>query len=86
MVLIGGGSKVQGLSQRLHRDLTTESPAGSAINIKVGKGGSEGAYLAMQNIARDQSELFNVLSVKKDEYFSQGNSVFTPNPWSNPAL
>lgn len=76
---------MKGLPERLHRDLVRESPADSVIEVKVGRGGANGAYLAMQNIARDQVELFNALSVKRGDYFSQGSSLFTPNPWSNPA-
>lgn len=52
IIVVGGGSKIPGLAERLTRDLISESPTGSTIKIYVGKGGSEGAFLGMQYIAK----------------------------------
>lgn len=52
IVVVGGGSVVQGLKERLERDLKRESPVGSNISVKIGKGGSNGAFLGMQYIGR----------------------------------
>ena len=57
IVLVGGGSQVPGLSARLKRDLIRQSPTGSKIDIKVGKGGSKGAFHGMQYLAKYEKEL-----------------------------
>lgn len=54
MIVLGGGSNVKGIKERLIKDLTRETPVNTKINIKIGKGGVNGAFLGMQNIARHQ--------------------------------
>ena len=68
IVLVGGGSQVPGLSARLRRDLIRESSAGSKIEVKVGKGGSQGAFHGMQYLAKYEKELVEGFSFKKDEF------------------
>ena len=57
IIVVGGGAMVQGLQERLKRDLLRESPAGCSIKVSVGKGGVGGAYLGMQYIAKYEKEL-----------------------------
>lgn len=54
IVVVGGGSVIPGLKQRLERDLRRESPVGSTISVKIGKGGVNGAFLGMQYIGRHE--------------------------------
>jgi actin-related protein 5 len=56
VIIIGGASKVPGLKERVERDLRRECPVELDIKVKIGKGGSEGAFLAMQNISKTQKE------------------------------
>ena len=57
IVLVGGGSGIAGLPERMKRDLIRESPTGSEIKIKVSKEGAEGAFKGMQYIAKYEKEL-----------------------------
>jgi actin-related protein len=50
--IVGGGSQIAGLSERLTRDLIRESPVGSVIGVTIGKGGYAGAYKGMQYIGK----------------------------------
>jgi actin-related protein len=84
IVLVGGGSVVPGLRQRLERDLVRECPVGSRVGVRVGKGGANGAFLGMQYIGRHERELLERMSYKREEYLSEGESGFVSNPWSNP--
>lgn len=52
IMVVGGGSEIRGLTERMTRDLIRESPTGSNIKVSIGKGGSQGAYLGMQYIAK----------------------------------
>jgi actin-related protein len=52
ILVVGGGSVIPGLKERLERDLRRESPVGSTICVKIGKGGVNGAFLGMQYIGR----------------------------------
>lgn len=76
ILLIGGGSQVPGFSERLTRDLIRDSPSGSQINIRVGKGGSQGAYLGMQYIAKYERELLDRFSFKREDYFLKEGRYF----------
>ncbi len=40
----------------MERDLRRECPEDMEIKVKIGKGGCEGAYNAMQNIAKNQKQ------------------------------
>ena len=50
IVVVGGGTSIRGLKERIIRDLIREIPINSEIKVKIGKGGSIGAFLGMQNI------------------------------------
>ena len=54
VVVVGGGSVVPGLKERLERDLKCESAVNSNISVKIGKGGVNGAFLGMQYIGRNE--------------------------------
>ncbi len=68
VVVVGGASKVPGLKERLERDLRRECPVEMDIKVKIGKGGYEGAFLAMQHISRTQKEFLETMSFKRSEY------------------
>ncbi len=72
IVLVGGGSAVPGLKQRLERDLVRECPVGSRVNVRVGRGGSKGAFLGMQYIGRHERDLLERMSYKREDYLSAG--------------
>lgn len=38
------------------------------IKVKIGKGGYEGAYLAMQTIAKTQKEFIEKMSFRRQDY------------------
>ena len=84
IVVLGGGSVVPGLKERMAKDLKRECPFGSEIKIKIGKGGYEGAYLGMQNICRYQKDLLSKMSYQQDSFLKNPNSYYVENPWSNP--
>lgn len=66
IIIVGGGSKIPGLAERLTRDLVSESPTGSDIKVSIGKGGAYGAYLGMQYIAKYEKELLDRFSYKRE--------------------
>ena len=45
IVVVGGGTSIRGLKERIIRDLIREIPINSEIKVKIGKGGSIGAFL-----------------------------------------
>lgn len=65
IILIGGGSVISGLKERIERDLKRECPTGSVINVRVGRGGAKGAFLGMQNIGKNQREFLDGMSYKR---------------------
>ncbi len=38
------------------------------IKVKIGKGGYEGAYLAMQHISKTQKQFIDKMSFKRSDY------------------
>ena len=68
IIVLGGGSEVKGLKERLMKDLRRETTEGTNLNIKIGKGGVQGAFLGMQNIARHQRSLISKMSYQKDAF------------------
>lgn len=48
VIVIGGGSVILGLKNRIEKDLMQECPTGSEIKVNIGKGGYLGAYLGMK--------------------------------------
>ncbi len=38
------------------------------ISVKIGKGGAEAAYLAMQNIAETQKQFLDKMSFRRQDY------------------
>lgn len=52
--------------------------------MRVGKGGSLGAFLGMQYIGKHEHELLERMSYKKEEYLEKGGNLYVGNPWSNP--
>lgn len=54
------------------------------IDVKIGKGGNEASFLAMQNISRTQKEFIDQMSFKRINYSDTKNLDFVSNPWSNP--
>lgn len=84
VIVVGGGSVVPGLKQRLQRDLVRECPVGSLVNVKIGKGAANGAFLGMQYIGRHERDLLERMSYKREDYLAAGESSFVANPWSNP--
>lgn len=68
----------------MERDLVRECPVGSRVNVRVGRGGANGAFLGMQYIGRHERDLLERMSYKREDYLSVGEGVFVSNPWSNP--
>ena len=84
ILVIGGGSQIPGLQERLSRDLLRESPAGAKIKVSIGKGGANAAFKGMQYIAKYEKDFLDRLSFKREDYFEKGANFFVENPWSNP--
>lgn len=57
-----------------------------SIKVKIGKGGSEGTFLAMQNIGKTQKEFIEKMSFKRQDYIENNKIEFVSNPWSNPSF
>jgi hypothetical protein len=55
------------------------------VNVRVGRGGANGAFLGMQYIGRHERDLLERMSYKREDYLSTGEGAFVSNPWSNPA-
>ena len=81
---MGGASKVPGLKERFERDMRRECPVDMGIKVKIGKGGFEGAFLAMQHISKTQKEFIEKMSFKRTDYLESNRVDFRVNPWSNP--
>lgn len=84
IIVIGGGSTVAGFKGRIEKDLTRETPTGSKINVKIGKGGYLGAYLGMQNIARMPKRQTAQFFYQRSEFRQLENNEYLESPWSNP--
>ena len=83
VIIVGGASKVPGLKERFERDLRRECPVELEIKVKIGKGGSEGAFLAMQHIGKTQKEFIESMSYKRSEYTEGKRTKSIVHPWSN---
>jgi len=56
IVIVGGGSVISGLKERMERDLKRECPVDSKIHVRIGKGGARGAFFGMQYIGKHERD------------------------------
>ena len=54
IVVVGGASVIPGLKERLTRDLIREGPCDGEVGVRIGRGGSKGAFLGMQYIGKHE--------------------------------
>ena len=55
------------------------------ISVQIGKGGSLGAYKAMEFIGKNHVEEMDQMTFKRHRYLVNDYKLeFVSNPWSNP--